>query len=98
LCLKKRKRVSVERGWLDSGVGELKKKWCEGGKGEKIERRTRIVIDCVPSPETAAGVQATERRQGREKDKGIMPPNIWEIQLKTYNTNLPCVSYETFYA
>jgi hypothetical protein len=31
----------------------------EGRRGEKIERRSRIVIDCVPSPETAAGVQAT---------------------------------------
>jgi hypothetical protein len=59
MCLKKRKRVSVEWGWMDAEFGELKKEWCEGGKGEKIERRTRIVIDCVPSPETAAGVQAT---------------------------------------
>jgi hypothetical protein len=32
-----------------------------GRKGEKIERRTRIVIDCVPSPEAETGVQATER-------------------------------------
>jgi hypothetical protein len=63
---------------MDAEVGELKKKWCEGRKGEKIERRTRIVIDCVPSPETAAGVQETERGRGREKDKGIMPPSaIW---------------------
>jgi|TergutCu122P1_1016479.scaffolds.fasta_scaffold895325_1 hypothetical protein len=43
---------------MDAEVGDLKTEWCEGGKGEKIERRTRIVIDCVPSPETAAGVQA----------------------------------------
>jgi len=43
---------------MDAEVGDLKTEWCEGGKGEKIERRARIVIDCVPSPETAAGVQA----------------------------------------
>jgi hypothetical protein len=46
---------------VDAQVGESKKKWCEGGKEEKIERHTRIVIDCVQSPEAEAGVQATER-------------------------------------
>lgn len=66
------------------------------GKGEKIERRARIVIDCVSSPETAAGVQGTERKAERKKDKGIMPTNIWEIRLKIYNANLPRVSYKTF--
>lgn len=64
VCLKKGKRVSVEWGRMDAEVRELKTEWCEEGKGEKIERRTRIVIDCVPSPETVAGVQAKNGRRG----------------------------------
>jgi hypothetical protein len=39
----------------------------EGGRGEKIELHSRVVIDCVPSPETAAGVQATGDREAERK-------------------------------
>lgn len=89
----KEERVSVEWGWMDVEVGELKKKWCERGKGGKKRRENWASLAdcdwlCSVSGNSGRGTSDGGRRGG-EKDKGIMPPSrMCKIQLKTYRPKM----------